>query len=122
VKAITCHEFGSPDVLRYEEVETPAAGDDQVLIKVRVPLIAPLPGVTTLLLSRFVSQTFVMHLAAAQHDDLTAVAGLMTAGKVRPVIDRVYALSDVPQAIGYLGQGHARGKVVVDVLQGLRSE
>ena len=39
----------------------------------------------------------------------------MKAGKVRPVIDRSYALSEVPQAIRYLEDGHARGKVVISL-------
>ena len=39
--------------------------------------------------------------------------GLMKAGKVTPVIDRRYSLSEVPEAIRYLEEGHARGKVVI---------
>ena len=39
---------------------------------------------------------------------------LMRAGKVTPVIDRRYSLSEVPEAIRYLEEGHARGKVVID--------
>jgi NADPH:quinone reductase-like Zn-dependent oxidoreductase len=37
----------------------------------------------------------------------------MTSGDINPVIDRCYDLSEVPQAIRYLEEGHARGKVVV---------
>lgn len=37
------------------------------------------------------------------------------AGKITPVIDRCYSLAEVPQAIGYLGEGHAQGKVVIAV-------
>ena len=36
-------------------------------------------------------------------------------GKVTPVIDRTYPLSEVPDAIGYVGEGHAKGKVVISV-------
>jgi len=39
--------------------------------------------------------------------------GLMEAGKVRPVIDRRYRLSEAPEAIQYLEEGHARGKVII---------
>jgi NADPH:quinone reductase-like Zn-dependent oxidoreductase len=49
------------------------------------------------------------------NDDLVALKELIEAGKVRPVIDRQYPLSDVPEAIRYLEQGHARGKVVITV-------
>jgi NADPH:quinone reductase-like Zn-dependent oxidoreductase len=38
---------------------------------------------------------------------------LMKAGKVTPVIDKHYRLSEVPNAIGYLEEGHARGKIVI---------
>ena len=38
---------------------------------------------------------------------------LMKTGKVRPVIDKHYKLSEVPDAIGYLEEGHARGKIVI---------
>ncbi len=40
---------------------------------------------------------------------------LLEAGKVVPVIDRRYTLSEVPEALRYLGEGHARGKVVITV-------
>ena len=40
---------------------------------------------------------------------------LIEAGKVTPVIDRTYPLSEVPEAICYLEEGHARGKVVITV-------
>jgi NADPH:quinone reductase-like Zn-dependent oxidoreductase len=40
---------------------------------------------------------------------------LLEAGKITPVIDRTYSLSEVPEAIRYLEEGHARGKVVISV-------
>jgi NADPH:quinone reductase-like Zn-dependent oxidoreductase len=46
-------------------------------------------------------------------EDLTILRDLMEAGKVTPVVDRRYRLSEVPQAIRYLEEGHARGKVVI---------
>ena len=67
----------------------------------------------TLLLSPFVSQEMGMMMADASQKDLTVLADLMQAGKVKPVIDRTYKLSEVPAAIAYLEQGHARGKVVI---------
>jgi NADPH:quinone reductase-like Zn-dependent oxidoreductase len=47
--------------------------------------------------------------------DLLAITALCEAGKILPVIDRSYPLSDVPAALRYLGEGHARGKVVINV-------
>ena len=47
--------------------------------------------------------------------DLEALSELIAAGKVRPQIDRRYPFAELPAAIAYLEQGHARGKVVVEV-------
>jgi NADPH:quinone reductase-like Zn-dependent oxidoreductase len=52
-------------------------------------------------------------LARPNQKDLTFIKELLEAGKVVPVIDRRYPLSEVPEAIGYLEEGHARGKVVI---------
>jgi NADPH:quinone reductase-like Zn-dependent oxidoreductase len=77
------------------------------------------PGLThalkAMLLSKFVSQKMGMMLADLNHNDLAFLADLMQSGKVTPVIDRTYKLSDLADAIRYLEQGHARGKVVVSV-------
>lgn len=54
-------------------------------------------------------------LVKPNRDDLTLLRDLVEAGKVTPVIDRRYALSEVPEAIAYLEGGHARGKVVITV-------
>jgi NADPH:quinone reductase-like Zn-dependent oxidoreductase len=65
------------------------------------------------MLSPFVSQEFVMFLAELNRKDLEVLSGLLQAGKVTPVIDRRYRLSEVPAAIRYLEEGRARGKVVI---------
>jgi len=66
-----------------------------------------------LLVSPFISQKMGMMMADANQKDLTVLGDLMQSGKVKPVIDRTYKLSQVPAAIAYLEQGHARGKVVI---------
>jgi NADPH:quinone reductase-like Zn-dependent oxidoreductase len=74
----------------------------------------PMPrALEAFVLSRFVSQDMGMFLAELNKADLNLLRDLMQAGKVRPVVDRRYRLSEVPAAIGYLEQGHARGKVVI---------
>jgi len=78
--------------------------------KVRTSLSHALKG---LVLSRFVSQNFVLFIAKLRKDDLTILGELMRAGKVTPVIDRTYPLSEVPDAFRYLEAGHARGKIVI---------
>jgi NADPH:quinone reductase-like Zn-dependent oxidoreductase len=71
--------------------------------------------ITALMLSPFMSQKFVPFLAQLNQADLIMMRDLMQAGKVTPVIDRSYRLSEVPEAIRYLEGGHARGKVVIAV-------
>ena len=234
MKAVVYHNYGSPDVLRYEEIEKPVAGDDEVLLRVRAASvraaaltalqglrdkreirpgqkvlingaaggvgtfavqiakcfgadvtavcstrnvdmvrsigadrvidyteqdftrsgqhydlfldnvgnhslsacrrvlnpqgiyvmvggaggrwIGPLPRmVKALVLSRFVAQKLVMFLTQRSKEDLTMVRDFMADGKVTPVIDKCYGLSEVPEAIRYLEAGHARGKVVISV-------
>jgi NADPH:quinone reductase-like Zn-dependent oxidoreductase len=77
-------------------------------------MIGPLASaITAPVLSRFVSQNFVTFIAKLSKKDLTIMHELMKTGKVTPVIDRSYSLSEVPEAIRYLEGGHARGKVVI---------
>ena len=76
------------------------------------PLMNPIKA---LMLSPFVGQEFVMILAKLDKDDLAILGDLMQAGKVTPVIDRRYRLSEVPAAIRYSEEGHARGKIVIDL-------
>jgi NADPH:quinone reductase-like Zn-dependent oxidoreductase len=72
-----------------------------------------LPLLRALVMSRFVSQTLVPFMARPRKEDLTVMQGLLEEGKVTPVIDRTYSLSEVADAIRYLEEGHARGKVVI---------
>jgi len=52
------------------------------------------------------------HVATKDLDDLGALAD---AGKLRPVIDRTFGFTEVPKALAYLEEGHARGKVTVEM-------
>jgi NADPH:quinone reductase-like Zn-dependent oxidoreductase len=70
------------------------------------------------LYSHFVSTKVFVLFASLNPRDLEVLRDLMQAGKITPVIDRQYALSEVPEAIRYLELGHARGKVVVTVAAG----
>jgi NADPH:quinone reductase-like Zn-dependent oxidoreductase len=69
--------------------------------------------ISAFVLSRFGSQKMVTFLARPNKADLTTIHNLMKTGKVTPVIDRRYSLSEIPEAIRYLGEGHAQGKVVI---------
>lgn len=74
------------------------------------PLARPIKA---LFLSPFISQKMSMMLADLNKKDLTTLGDLIQAGKVTPVIDRSYKLSQVPEAMRYLEEGHARGKVII---------
>src|SRR6266516_2497964 len=63
--------------------------------------------------SKFTSQKFVFYIAKLTKDDLNVLRDLMQSGKVAPVIDRTYKVSETQDAVRYLEEGHARGKVVI---------
>lgn len=71
--------------------------------------------VRALVLSRFIGQTLKTFVAKENHADLLVLKELIEAGKVTPEIDRSYPLAEAPDAISYLLQGRARGKVVITV-------
>jgi NADPH:quinone reductase-like Zn-dependent oxidoreductase len=60
-------------------------------------------------------KTITQVSAHVSSEDLGQLARLIEAGKVRPVIDRTVPFGEVPEAITYVEQGHARGKVVIDL-------
>jgi NADPH:quinone reductase-like Zn-dependent oxidoreductase len=65
--------------------------------------------------SLFVPQRIRSVNEAPSQDDLLALKELLESGKVTPVIGRTFPLSQTPEAIGYFGEGHARGKVVISM-------
>jgi len=71
-------------------------------------MFAPLRGL-------FAKQKLLGLMFAERQEDLLTLKELIEAGKVTPVIDKTYPLSDAAEAIRYLEQGHARGKAVVTV-------
>jgi NADPH:quinone reductase-like Zn-dependent oxidoreductase len=78
--------------------------------------LGPLPHIAgTMVKSRGRSQKVVFFVAKINTEDLGVLKELLEAGKVRSVIDREYPLSEASEALSYLGEGHARGKVVITV-------
>lgn len=173
-KAVVYRCYGSPDVLKVENVPKPVPADNEVLVKVRAASLNPYDwhymtgtsyimrldagvgrptsprlgvdfallayrGVTTpkgvyimiggpktnkltgplgkaaaaYMLAPFISQELTLHLSTAKPDDMTILRDLMQSGKVTPVIDRKCAFDEVPEAMRYLAEGHARGKVIL---------
>ena len=66
-------------------------------------------------LSNFTKQKFVFYIAKLTKDDLNVLRDLMQSRKVSPVIDRTYNLNQTVDAVRYIEEGHARGKVVVTI-------
>jgi len=71
--------------------------------------------IRTMLVSMFVREQASPTVKTQNHDDLVALKALVEAGKLRPVIDRTYPLSQTPEAIDHVAAGHARGTVVISV-------
>ncbi|MGB3050633.1 MAG: NAD(P)-dependent alcohol dehydrogenase [Polyangiales bacterium] len=71
--------------------------------------------IRALLLSPFVRQRLRTFIAKEGAEDLLVLKELIESGKVTPVIDRTYELREAPDAIRYLDEGHARGKLVLSV-------
>jgi NADPH:quinone reductase-like Zn-dependent oxidoreductase len=71
--------------------------------------------IKVLSLSPLVRQRMRVFIVRHNREDLAVLKQLVEAGKVAPVIDRRYQLSEVPEALRYQGEGHARGKLVIAV-------
>ena len=79
-------------------------------------IIGPIDRIMkALLISPFIGQTLRPLVAKPSSDDLQFLRELIEAGRIAPVIDRTYPLSEAPDAIRYLETGRARGKVVISV-------
>lgn len=143
MKAIVYNDYGSPDVLELADIEKPIAGDDEVLVRVRASSVNPLDwhymrgtpyplrmgngaGVKRLghdfagqveATGRNVTrlQPGDICLTSLKSEDLEVLRELIEGRKLTPVIDRSYSLSQTPEAVGYLEEGHARGKVVISL-------
>ena len=63
--------------------------------------------------SAFASKKVVMFIAKGSAEDLALLGEMIVAGKLKPVIDRCYSLSDIRDAVRHVEEGHARGKVIV---------
>jgi NADPH:quinone reductase-like Zn-dependent oxidoreductase len=106
---------GSRPFKQFRRVLTPEA--TVVVVGGKFPsnkVIGPLSHVIgTLLSSLGRGQTAKFLIAKIEKDDLGFLAELLAAGKVRSVIDRRFELSQTMEALRYLGEGHARGKVII---------
>jgi NADPH:quinone reductase-like Zn-dependent oxidoreductase len=78
--------------------------------------IDPMPRVLQMMITNwFVDQEQKFFISKLDTDDLSLLRSWLEDGTVRPVIDRVHTLAEVPQAVAYLETGRARGKVIIVV-------
>jgi NADPH:quinone reductase-like Zn-dependent oxidoreductase len=78
--------------------------------------LGPLPHIAgTILKSRFRSQKMKFFVATITTQHLSLMRELVDAGKVRPVVEATYPLSQARDAVALLGEGHARGKIAITV-------
>jgi NADPH:quinone reductase-like Zn-dependent oxidoreductase len=107
---------GSRSFFAFRRVLTPEA--IVVLVGGRMTYrgLGPLPHLArTFLASKGRSQTVTFFVAKITTEDLGFLRELLEAEKVKPVVDRRYELSEAPEAVRYLGEGHARGKIVITI-------
>jgi NADPH:quinone reductase-like Zn-dependent oxidoreductase len=80
------------------------------------PVLGPLGHVIRMKLAALLgSRKAVFFVAKFNQPDMEVLRELLEAGKVKPVVDRRYPLSEIADAFRYLGEGHAQGKVVISV-------
>ena len=107
---------GNRSFLATRKVLTPEAA--YVLVGGRMTYrgLGPLPHVGgTILKSKGRGQTVKFFVAEVTTENLTYLGELIDSGKVKPVVERTYPLNEAPEALAYLGEGHARGKLVITV-------
>jgi NADPH:quinone reductase-like Zn-dependent oxidoreductase len=105
---------GSRSFFAYRRVLTPEATIVQVGGPMTYRGLGPLPHVAgTILKAKGRSQSVKFFVAKIEKKDLGLLADLLEAGTLKSIIDRRYELSRASDALAYLGEGHARGKVVI---------
>ena len=109
---------GSRPLRQLRRVLTPKATVVVVGARMKAQGLGPLPHIFgTMVASWFRSQKVKFFVAKINKEDLQFLNELLAAETVKPVIDRTYELSEVSNALRYLGEGHARGKLVLSVGQ-----
>jgi NADPH:quinone reductase-like Zn-dependent oxidoreductase len=78
--------------------------------------LGPLPHIGgTILKSMGRSQTVKFFVARINRDDLAFLAELLGAGRIKSAIERTYPLTEASEALAYLGEGHAKAKIVIAI-------
>lgn len=107
---------GSRSLAKLRRVLTPQASVVVVGAKMKYSLLGPLRHMIGMLVEAIGrSQTVKLFMAKVETSDLAYMGELLESGKVRSVIDRRYPLSEAVEALRYLGQGHAQGKIILNI-------
>jgi len=72
-------------------------------------------------LSRFIDQKFERYITTSNQADLRFLSDLMANGKVTPFVEKTYAMAETPEALRYFAEGHARGKLVIEIATAVTS-
>lgn len=99
--------FACKRLLRPGGIYIPVGGPGNSLIGILISSLG------AMLLSRFVSQKFVSFLTKINREDLAYMGELLASGKVKAVIGARYSLSETPEAIRLIEEGHPKGKVII---------
>ena len=124
MRAFVRARYGPPDVIELREVDEPTVGDDEVLVRVRAVSVNPaewfaVTGTPTIARPSLGSRRkVVFFIASFQQEDFLLLRDLIEAGTVTPRIDRSFDVEGMRDAFAYLGEGHARAKVVVTLWSG----
>ncbi len=100
----------------YKRVLAPTANFVIVGAKKGNPVIGPLSHVLKIKLAAIgASQKVSFFIAQFNREDLSILRDMIEAGKIKPVVEKVYPLAQVVEAMSHLGTGHAQGKIVLNV-------
>ncbi|HEY6583615.1 MAG TPA: zinc-binding dehydrogenase, partial [Gaiellaceae bacterium] len=107
---------GSRSFLACRRVLTP----DARVVVIGGPLtyrgFGPLPHIAgTMLKAKGRSQELKFFVAKINTNDLAFLAELLESGRIKAMVEKTYPLSDTPEALAYLGEGHAKAKVVLTI-------
>jgi NADPH:quinone reductase-like Zn-dependent oxidoreductase len=132
LKAIIQDSYGSVEVLKFRDIDKPTAGADDVLLRVHAAGVDPgviivggegggrffggfQRGMLAPLRALFSPQKLAGLMPNERPEDLVTLKELIEAGKLMPVVDKVYPLSEAAEAIRYVHEGQAKGKVVIKI-------
>ena len=107
---------GSRSWWECKRVLTPTARFILVGAPKSFPILGPIAHIAAVgLFSRGASQTVKFFIARFSKEGFQYLADLMAAGKLTPVVERAYPLTEVAAALNHLGEGHARGKIALTI-------